>query len=270
MTLTTELVKAVQAAKEVILTNLAEAAELTGETNQYGDETLLLDKKAEDTIIDSIQQIDTPMMILSEERGLILPDGRPEYLTVIDPIDGSANLKRGIPLCSIGVSAIGYSERMSTDDASISIVESVFSDETFIAVKGLGVRRNGRTVKVAESKPLDRAIISYDTKKSGDESFLESSMRVIEGVHDIRRSASNLLDLCWVASGALDAMVDLRGMLPIVHLSGTHMVFEGGGFVAGRDGNRLNLPVVADQMMSFVAASDKATANKILTLFKGA
>ena len=269
VTLTRDLAKAVDAAKDSILNNLTESAKLTGETNQYGDKTLLLDLKAEDAIIAAIGQLETPMMILSEERGLIMPEGRPEYIAVIDPIDGSANIERGIPLCSIGISAVRYSEKMTTDDAEISIIESVFSDETFIAEKGLGVRRNGKTVRVAAPIPLQKNIISYDTKKSGDESFMTSSMRVIRGVHDIRRSASNLLDLCWVASGALNAMVDMRGMLPIVHVSGTHMVFEAGGYVAEADGSRLNLPIVANQMMSFVAASDEVTANKILALFRG-
>ncbi|MHA2004897.1 MAG: inositol monophosphatase family protein [Candidatus Thorarchaeota archaeon] len=269
MTLTKDLTRAVDSARTVILNNLAEAAELTGDTNQYGDETLLLDKKAEDEIIRIIHQLDTPMTILSEERGLIVPEGRPEYIAVIDPIDGSANIERGLPLCTIGISVIRHSEKMTTDDAEISIIESVFSDEIFIAEMGRGVRRNGRTIRVADPIPLERSIISYDTKKSGDETFLKSSMRVIEGVHDIRRTATNLLDLSWVASGALNAMVDLRGMLPIVHVSGTHMVFEAGGYVVGSDGNRLNLPIVADQMMSFVAASDEITANGILTLFLG-
>ena len=269
MTLTRDLAKAVDAAKDAIMNNLTESAKLTGETNQYGDKTLLLDLKAEDAIIEVIRQLDTPMMILSEEQGLIMPEDRAEYLAVIDPIDGSANIERGIPLCSIGISAVRYSEKMTTDDAEISIIKSVFSDETFIADTGQGVRRNGKTVRVADSIPLEKAIISYDTKKSGDTSFLKSSMRVIEGVHDIRRTASNLLDLCWVASGGLTALVDLRRMLPIVHVSGTHMVFEAGGYVMEENGDRLNLPIAPDEMMSFVAASDKATANGILSLFKG-
>ncbi|MHA1924827.1 MAG: inositol monophosphatase family protein [Candidatus Thorarchaeota archaeon] len=269
MTLTRDLARAVDAAKDVILKNLSEAAELTGEINQYGDRTLLLDKKAEDAIIEIVLQLDTPMMILSEERGLFQSEDAPEFLAVIDPIDGSANIKRGIPLCSIGVSVVRYSDMMTTDDAEISIIESIFSDEIFIAEKGQGVRRNGKTVRVADSIPLEKAIISYDTKKSGDKSFLKSSMRVIEGVHDMRRTASNLLDLCWVASGGLNALVDLRGMLPIVHVSGTHMVFEAGGYVMEENGGRLNLPIAPDEMMSFVAASDEPTANGILSLFKG-
>ena len=173
MTLTKDLTRAVNSARTVILNNLAEAAELTGETNQYGDKTLLLDKKAEDEIIKIIHQLDTPMIILSEERGLIVPEGRPEYIAVIDPIDGSANIERGIPLCSIGISAIRHSEKMTTDDAEISIIESIFSDEIFIADMERGVRRNGKTIRVADPIPLERSIISYDTKKSRDERFLQ-------------------------------------------------------------------------------------------------
>jgi myo-inositol-1(or 4)-monophosphatase len=269
MTLIAELAKATEEAKAAILEDLAKASELTGETNQYGDETLLLDKKAEDAIINRLHQLGTPLMILSEERGLMMPEGKPEYVAIIDPIDGSANIERGIPLCSVGISAMPYSEVMSTDDTEISIIESVFSKESYVAETGRGVRRNGKTVRVTDQLPLERSIISYDIKKSGDEQFLKSSMRVIEGVHDIRRSASNLLDLCWVASGALNAMVDMRGMLPIVHVSGTHMVFEAGGFVLEKEGKRLNLPIAADQMMSFIAASDEDTARRLLTLFIG-
>ena len=54
---------------------------------------------------------------------------------------------------------------------------------------------------------------------------------MIKTIYDVRRSGANLLDLCWTASGALDAMVDLRDILPIVHVSGTHIVFEAGGYV---------------------------------------
>ncbi|MFW9804944.1 MAG: inositol monophosphatase family protein, partial [Candidatus Thorarchaeota archaeon] len=120
MTLTRDLAKAVDAAKDVILNNLAESPKLTGETNQYGDKILLLDLKAEDAILEVIQHVDTPMMILSEEQGLIIPQDRPEYVAVIDPIDGSANIKRGLPICSIGISAVRFSEKMTTDDAEIS------------------------------------------------------------------------------------------------------------------------------------------------------
>lgn len=268
MTLVSDIMKAVKAARRVVHENLSLASELTGNTNPFGDKTLVLDARAEDTIIETLQESSTSVAILSEERGLIAGQERPEYLLVADPVDGSANLERGIPLCSVGVSAIPYSDSVMTDDTEISIIDSFFTEETYTAVRGEGVKRNGRSVKVADPTSLDDAIISYDTKKRWDERFSDSTIRVLSGVRDMRRSASNLLDLCWVASGSLDAMVDLRDILPIVHVCGTHMVSEAGGFVVDQMDNRLNLPIKLEQKMSFVAASNEKTARGILSLFK--
>lgn len=268
MTLMKELLTATESAKRVILANLADSAERTGTVNPYGDKTLILDKMAEDVIIEVLESSDTPLMILSEERGLMKCRETPEYLTIIDPIDGSANLERGIPLCSIGISVIPHSEKMTTDDVEISIIKSIFSEETYVAEKERGVKRNNRAVSVADYVTLDQTIISYDTKMKWDSSFTRSSVNILSAVHDMRRTASNLLDLCWVAAGGLDAIVDLRGLLPIVHVSGTHMVTEAGGYVLSDDGTRLNLPIEPSQMMSFVAASNQATAEEILNLFQ--
>ncbi len=267
MTLVSDLMKAVKAARKVVHEGLSSASELTGSINPFGDKTLVLDIRAEDAIIEALRESSTTMSILSEERGLISVQERPEYLVVVDPVDGSANLERGIPLCSVGVSAIPYSDCMMTDDTEISIVDSFFTEETYTSVRDEGVKRNGRSVMVANPKSLDDAIISYDTKKRWDERFSDSTVRVLSGVRDMRRSASNLLDLCWVASGSLDAMVDLREILPIVHVCGTHMVFEAGGFVVDQMGYRLNLPIELEQKMSFVAASNENTARGILNMF---
>ena len=158
---------------------------------------------------------------------------------------------------------------MTSDDAEISVIDSVFTDETYIAITGKGVTRNGVSVQPSAPVELKNAIISYDTKKTWDSEFLERSLRTISAVHDTRRSASNLLDLCWTASGALDGMVDLRDMLPIIHLCGTHMVFEAGGFVLDQNGNRFCSPLELDRMMNFVAASNERLARQILARFDG-
>ncbi|MFW9800168.1 MAG: inositol monophosphatase family protein [Candidatus Thorarchaeota archaeon] len=269
MTLIKDLMKAAEAARKSILENMSAATELTGGTNPFGDETLVLDMTSEESVIDVLRESNTSIAFLTEEQGVISQQKKPEYLVVIDGIDGSANLERQIPLCSIGISAIPYSDNMITDDIEISIVSSVFTEETYVAVTGKGVKKNGISVKVAEPVPIGESLISYDTKKPWDNDFSSSSVRVLSAVKDMRRSASNLLDLCWVASGSLDAMVDLRDELPIVHVSGTHIVFEAGGFVVDCDGHRLNLPIEMDQKMSFVAASNEGTARDILRIFKG-
>lgn len=267
MTLLKLLQDAIISAKTIILENLNVAKEHTGDLNPFGDETLLLDAKAEDSIISVLSSSDTKFEILTEEKGFIKNTKSPEYLALVDPIDGSANLERGIPLVAIGISIVPYKEKMTTDDAEISVIESVFTDETYIAVSGKGVTRNGREVNPSAPIDLKDAIISYDTKKTWDSDFIRKSLGTIGAVHDTRRSASNLLDLCWTAAGFLDAMVDLRNMLPIIHLSGTHMVFEAGGFVLDKDGNRFQSSLEPDKMMNFVAASNELLAREILAKF---
>ncbi len=260
--------EAAEAAKSVIVDGIERATELTGTSNQFGDQTLILDKMAEDAIVEVIRSSSIPMKIMSEELGTLEAETQPEYLAVIDPIDGSANLEREIPLCSVGIAFIPFGEHLRMDDIEMSIVDSVFTDETYIAVTGKGVTKNGRSVRVRRPRPIDQAIISYDTKKKWDSEFARASVGVLSKVKDMRRSASNLLDLCWVAGGSLDAMVDMRGILPIIHVMGTHIVQEAGGCVIGTDGVRLNLPIDMDYRMSFIAASNEDLAQDILNSFR--
>lgn len=267
MTLLRIMQDAIESAKQVIVENLDIASERTGDLNPYGDKTLLLDVKAEDAIISVLSSSGTHFEILTEEKGFIKSEETPEYLALIDPIDGSANLERGIPLVSIGISIVPYKDVMTSDDAEISVIDSIFTDETYAAVTGKGVTRNGVSVKPSAPVDLKDAIISYDTKKTWDSEFLERSLRTFGAVHDTRRSASNLLDLCWTASGFLDGMVDLRDMLPIIHLCGTHMVFEAGGFVLDQDGSRFQSSLEPEKMMNFVAASNETLARQILARF---
>ncbi len=269
MTIRHDLEKATRAAKELVLDNLGLVKEKTGGKNPFGDNTLRLDQAAEDSIIAILESSDTVYMILTEEQGLIRPDRNPEYLAIIDPIDGSANLERGIPLCSVGISAVPYSKTMTTDDVEISIIDSFFTKERYVAEAGKGVKLNGDRIATGNEIMPEKAIISYDTKKPLKEAFGKSSLNTLGFVHDMRRTGSNLLDLCWTASGALDAMVDLRNILPIVHVSGTHMVFEAGGYVVDASGHRFLQDFDINRRMSFVAASTEMLARSILNAFDG-
>ncbi|KXH77185.1 MAG: hypothetical protein AM326_05595 [Candidatus Thorarchaeota archaeon SMTZ-45] len=267
MTLLQTIIGAIDSAKAVIIENIDMARERTGELNPFGDKTLLLDRKAEDVIVNVLSSSNENFEMFTEEKGFIKLEGKPEFLALIDPIDGSANLERGIPLASIGISIVPYKEKMTSDDVEISVIESIFTDETYVAVTGKGVTRNGVNVRTSNPIELKDAIISYDTKKTWDTDFLERSLRTIGSVHDIRRSASNLLDLCWTAAGFLDGMVDLRNMLPFIHLCGTHMVIEAGGFVLDQYGNRFCIPFKPEIMMNFIAASNESLARQILVIF---
>jgi len=267
MTVVSILKHALESAREVTLENLARSSESTGSLNPFGDATLVVDSMSEDEIIRVLHESGTRFSIMTEEKGIVGGEGPPEFLAVVDPIDGSANFERGLPLCCGGISAIPFSQDMDTDDIEVSVISSYFTKETFVATSGKGVKRNGKTARVSSPRNASDCVISYDTKASWVGRFVSGSLGVLAHVKDMRRVGSNLLDLCWTASGVLDAMVDLRGILPIVHISGTHMVSEAGGFVLSADGNRSVLPVSMETRMSFVAASSKGLACELLGLF---
>ncbi len=269
MTLLKVLLDATKAAKELILTNLDRATDHTGNQNRYGDQTLVLDIKAEEEIIRILKESGVSFNFLTEEQGYLELSDNPDYLAIIDPIDGSSNLERDIPLCSSGISLIPFSKSLTTDDVEMSIIDSIFTKETYVAIRGKGVTRNGKRVKPSTTERISDAIISYDTNRSWDKEFTASSNRILDAVKDIRRTASNLLDLCWTASGSLEAMIDMRGVLPIVHLSGTHMVFEAGGYVVDQFGKRLCLPIDIDSRMVFIAAASQEIADLLYSIYKG-
>jgi len=267
MTLLQDLKKAAAIAKKTVLDNLDVATKKTGSENPFGDQTLLLDQSAEDEIIEVLKESSTIYSVLTEEQGIVQSEEEPEYLAVIDPIDGSANLERGIPLCCVGISAVPYTNSMTTDDVEISIIDSFFTDETYIAITGQGATLNGKKIEPILERDDGRIIISYDTKKPLVGDFGRQSIQTLQTVHDMRRTGSNLMDLCWTAKGALDAMIDIRGILPIVHVSGTHMVFEAGGYVVNSEGNKFCQSFDIDTRMSFIAARNESLARDLLKAF---
>jgi myo-inositol-1(or 4)-monophosphatase len=268
MTLEEILKKAISSAKNHVLENLSIAREKTGEENPFGDKTLRLDQEAEDLIIRTLQDSGISFSILTEERGAIAPESNAEFIAIIDPIDGSVNLERGVPLCSIGIAVVPMKDLMTTDDVEISIIDSIFTQETYIARKGSGVTRNGLSVSPSRTTDPSEAIISYDTNRSMVGEFGDASFRTLAKIKDTRRSASNLLDLCWTACGAIDAMIDLREILPIVHVSGTHMVQEAGGTVLDANGQRFVQSLNMDLRMNFIAAGTAELAHALSNIFR--
>jgi fructose-1,6-bisphosphatase/inositol monophosphatase family enzyme len=260
--------KAANSARSLVLDNLENAAELTGGENPFGDATLLLDKQAEDRIIEVLRDSKFDFTILTEEVGEIDISENPEYVAIIDPIDGSTNLSRGIPLCAVGIGIAPFDNDLTTSDVEISVISSIFHEEEYVAVADEGAKLNGKPIRPSSKNLPDRVIISYDTKKALISDFGPASLGALQQVYDMRRTGANLLDLCWTAAGKLEAMVDMRNILPVVHVSGTHMVLEAGGVVIDEFGDSFEIPLDLDHRMSFIAANTMDLADTILRGFR--
>jgi myo-inositol-1(or 4)-monophosphatase len=154
----------------------------------------------------------------------------------VDPIDGTRNFVRGIPLSCISVAA-------AVDGSLVAgCVLDPFRDELFTAAVDVpfSVRSAGLVIPPGVSpRPLVLTDIPLPgSPYSGEMDLLASLMAVA----DVRRVYSTALSLAWVAAGRADAAANL-GIHPWDVAAGSVLVRAAGGefrtigsdgFVAGR------------------------------------
>lgn len=163
------------------------------------------DKRSQKAIVESIEDERPEDGFLAEEEGLEQTDRRRVW--VIDPIDGTFNFSRGFPhyCCSIGLRVDRESE--------VAVVKSPESSlgKTFIAVRDHGayeVDEEVRELEVSGKENFREAVIQVSTAErypSMRRANLELIERVLDRKATYRRAGAAALDLCLVASGAIDS-----------------------------------------------------------------
>ena len=158
-----------------------------------------------------------PLLAVSEERGEVVDRRRRTEViaSVIDPVDGSLNAKRGLPFACVSI-AIASGPRMADVevgwvaelDPRLSADDEPRRGRDWWAVKGEGAFRDGEALPPLQPGPArgprarDR---SPRARGRGRVGAIESV-----GARRIRALGSVAMTLCLVAAGQLDAMVSLR------------------------------------------------------------
>jgi myo-inositol-1(or 4)-monophosphatase len=156
---------------------------------------------------------------------------------VVDPIDGTVNLLYGVPAWSVSVAVVQGPPDPAHWRALAGVVVNPVSGEVYEASAGGGARRNGKPIGVNQDVALARALVGtgfgYDSDQRRRQA--QALVRILPDVRDIRRVGSAALDLCWVASGRLDAFFE-EGLNPWDHAAGAIIAREAGAIVGGSDG----------------------------------
>jgi len=140
--------------------------------------------------------------VLTEGNGRA--DFDTEYIWIVDPIDGTAQFHRGLPLYASSValcSARGYT-------AVWGLVYAPALDLLFEAEKGKGATCNGQAIRAASSRPNDEILASisaYGSFKRVHQTDLYLSL--VRSLRHVRQFGCPSLDICFVASGRLDVRV---------------------------------------------------------------
>ena len=190
-----------------------------------------VDLAAEKEIIKILKEDFPDYDILSEESQ---PDKNKigdGFVWIIDPIDGTINYSRGIKDVTMAI-AVAENKKVI-----LGVVYNPFTKELFTAEKGKGAFLNGKVLNVSIVKKLEDAIVAqsfaYSNKFRKDP--LKNINKLFLTVNGIRLYHSTELELCYLASGRIDACL-ISGSNPWDIAAGALLVREAGGVVSDFSG----------------------------------
>ncbi|MCC4769607.1 bifunctional fructose-bisphosphatase/inositol-phosphate phosphatase [Methanosarcina sp. DH2] len=226
-----------------------------------GTPTTSIDQVAEDAIVEVFKADGRPMRVISEELGELIIGSSPEFSVVLDPLDGTYNASAGIPFYSVSIAFASH----DLADLKFGYVSNLALKEEYYAEAGKGAYLNGNKIKTSMNSDLKNLCVSV----YGYRQNVERTRKIYSNVRRVRLFGSVALELCYVASGRLDAFVDVRKALRVTDVAAGQLILEeAGGLVTDGYGKTLRLPDNVTARVEMVA-SNGHVHNKLLSLLSG-
>ena len=126
-----------------------------------------------------------------------------DLVWVVDPIDGTSNYARGLTHYAVSVALLWRRRPV------LGVAHCMPEDARYVAVRGSGLRRDGRRMSPPRTRFDDGAMIGCQWfRGQADMSFLAALQG--QGAR-IRTLGSTVVQLCDAAAGRLDANVQQQG-----------------------------------------------------------
>lgn len=136
----------------------------------------------------------------TEEDDASLPRHHGTTTWVIDPIDGTSNFMRTIPLHCVSVGVLQDGEPV------VGVIYEPQRNELFYAASGRGAWRNDERIHTGNNAELGLAMIGLEWSRSraNREATMASFVKLLPHVYSVRSLGSAALALAYVACGRLD------------------------------------------------------------------
>ena len=250
--------KGYESIKDIIGTPQARA---TIQKNMLGDNTLRIDKQAEDAILNEIRKVPENIKVISEEVGEFftqkeVPLDQIRDFLVIDPIDGSHNASFGFPMSCI---SIAHATGPRLNDVDCGVILNIYNGDLYTAVKGEGAFKNGNPICVNTRKNLPKCLFGMNF--SVNEPLVEYTQRYASFFDKckpmrIRSIGSDAFALTLFAEGRLDLFMNLQNKTRTLDISAaTILLKEAGGVLIEPSGLELNAPLSLMTRISYIAIS---------------
>ena len=192
----------------------------------------IADREAEDTIRRLLNRAFPDHAILGEEPGR---EGESEFLWLVDPLDGTKSFVRGTPFFSTQIAL------MYAGELVLGISHAPVYGETMWARRGGGAFLGGTPVRVADTRELQKAVLSLGNIKSlsADPQRWNALGALIREVNRVR-GYGDFAHYHFLARGALDVVIESDvNILDVAALA--VIVREAGGVFTDLHGAELDL-----------------------------
>lgn len=202
----------------------------------YRDYVTDADLAAQDAITTIIRAAFPDHGFLTEEEDSTLPADGP-IIWIVDPIDGTTNYSRQIPIFCVSIAAVLNHPPLSQDDVLAGVIYDPLRDEMFSAMAGGESQMNGRPLLASKTDNLELATIAADWNRDRHlrQQTLNTVNALIHEVDSISCLASAALALAWVAAGRVDGYFnyslqpwDLAAASLLIKLSGGQLTDPSG------------------------------------------
>ena len=171
------------------------------------DIKLQADIEAEKIIIENIHK-NSSFGILAEESGMSSKESY-KNLWVVDPLDGTANYSRNIPLCCVSIALLSNSIPV------LGVIYDFNNDELYEGSINTGACLNGQAISVSKTKKSQEGVLvtglPNDTNYS-DEAMIEM-IKNFQNWRKVRMIGSAAIASAYVASGKADLYMENNSYL---------------------------------------------------------
>lgn len=242
------------------------------------DVVTVYDRKIEEMLIEKIKRKFPQHRFIGEEEsaaknGITKLTDLPTW--IIDPIDGTANFVKKMPITCISVGLTIKKEQV------MGIIFNPYMNELFTAAKGKGAFLNGKRIMTSGERDIKKCVFNYEISlavKSPQlrQLYMARLNHLIKEVSGIRSYGCAALGLCYVACGRVDAY-QCDGLYPWDSAAGTLIVREAGGYVIDSSGGEFDLmnpnflatstQVLSEQFMKIERRADEEVPDNTNSLF---
>ena len=217
-------IDAARRAGELALAHARDPDGLSIEAKGVQDVVTAADKAVEKALRAEIAAVFPGDAVLGEEEGLAAGWNGSTPLWILDPIDGTANFARRLPLWCVSIG-------LYTDgDALLGVIHNPMTDELHAAARGRGATLNGQPIRASVATTPEQSRIGLGFSYRREQSLHVAAVDRLLARHcEYSRLGSGALGMAYVADGRFEGYFE-----PHINswdvAAGLVIVREAGGF----------------------------------------